>query len=204
MENIIITIGREYGSGGKYIGEKVAEKLNIPFYNDEIIEKAAEISNCNYSKISAYDETKKGNFIQSFNIVNPEEMFEYEKYHVLMNNTIKKLAETSSCVIIGRNSNNVLKNHKNTINIFIYSNNEEFKLERKMHLANLTRKEAEKIMKKVDKKRKEYYEYVNKNHKWGSKEEYDFLIDSNTLGIEKTIDLIINIYNDYKEKLKNN
>ena len=125
MKNIIITIGREYGSGGKYIGSEVAKKLNIPFYDKELLNKAHEKNGCNYSKLEEYDEVNKKsilNTINTFNFNDYDNIFNNEVYQNLMNKTIKEMADTSSCVILGRNSNNILRDRENVINIFIYSN----------------------------------------------------------------------------------
>lgn len=203
MKNVVITIGREYGSGGKYIGSKVAKRLNIPFYDKELINKTYEKNGCNYSKLEHYDENKRNKFLKSlevFNIYNPQGPFDYEIYHEMMSSTIKDLADAESCIILGRNSNQILKGKDNVINIFIYSNNLDFKIKRKMEIENMDYNSTLKKLKYVDKQRKKYYESLNKNTTWGNKNDYDFLIDSSLLGIDKTIDLIVDIYNKFKEK----
>ncbi len=206
MKNIVITIGREYGSGGKYIGLKVAKKLNIPFYDKEIINKTYEKNGCNYSKLNAYDEVKKTNFIKTLDLINMNNYDAtnnndlYDIYQKLISDTITELAASGSCVILGRNSNNILKNKKNVINIFIYSNDLEFKLKRKMLLENIDRNEALKRLKKVDKQRRQYYQSINKNKVWGNRYEYDFIIDSSVLDIDGTVDLIVDIYKKYEKK----
>lgn len=207
MKNIVITIGREYGSGGKYIGWKVAQKLNIPFYDREIINKTYEKNGCNYSKLSSYDEVKKNKLqkaLEMMNINNYDATADndlYDTYQNLVSKTILELAQNNSCVILGRNSNNILRNKKNVINIFIYSNDLEFKLKRKMLLDGIDRNEALKRLKYVDKKRKQYYQSINKNKIWGSRYDYDYLIDSATLDIDGTVDLIVDIYKKYQNKL---
>lgn len=198
MKNIIITIGREYGSGGKYIGQLVAEKLNIPFYDKELINKTYEKTGVSYSKINQYDETTSNSMLKQMhlmNTINSEEAYEAETYQILMSETISELAEKGSCVILGRNSNNILKGKNNVINIFIYSNDLNFKLQRKMKLENISRKEALNKLKKIDKQRKKYYENSNPKHIWGNRYDYDYLIDSSILGPDKTADLIVDIYN---------
>lgn len=203
MNNIVITIGREYGSGGKYIGEEVAKRLDIDFYDNEIIQKTYEKTDCNYSKLKQYDETRKSRLsLAAININNTEEVFEYEKYQQLIADTIKQIADSKSCVIIGRNANNILRDKNNVINIFIYSKNKDFKIKRKIKLENISYEEVENKMKQIDKKRKNYYEYLNKGNIWGDKKAYDFCIDSSILGIEKTIDLIVEIYKQYSLKNK--
>lgn len=204
MNNVVITIGREFGSGGKYIGKEVARRLGIKFYDEEIVAIAYEKYGANYSKLKEYDEIKKNTILKTLDFMSLksyEELFEDDKYQSLICKTVKEIAEESSCVIIGRNSNNILREKKNVINLFIYSNNQEFKIRRKMEVENLTYEEASKKIKKVDKQRKKFYEYLNQNSRWGSKKEYDFCIDSSILGIEKTIELIIDIYNK-KSKCK--
>ena len=200
MNNIVITIGREYGSGGKYIGMKVASKLSIEFYDDELLQKTYENNNCIYSKLEEYDEVKRSNMFNLGFFVsdNYDETFEYEKYQVLVSDTIRNLADTTSCVIIGRNANNILKGRSNVINIFIYSKDLDFKVKRKMELDNLSYEDCLERLKQIDKRRKKYYESVNKGKAWGAKDDFDFLIDSSILGVDGTVDLIVDIYNKYK------
>lgn len=203
MKNIVITIGREYGSGGKYIGEKLAKKLDIPFYDKELITKTYEKSGCNYSKLEQYDETKKSSFLQMLDLfqANPyAEAFSSEVYQTLMNRTIHELAESGSCVILGRNANRILKDCTHALHIFIYCKDMDFKVKRKMELLHLSYEESLKRIKQMDKKRKAYYESVNKNSAWGSRNDYDFCIDSSVLGVDGTVDLIAHICHQLIEK----
>ncbi len=202
MKNAVITIGREYGSGGKYIGEQVAEKLNIPFYDKEIIAKTYDRYGVNYSKLDAYDEKMKSSILKSlelFGTNNYEDVFDDTTIHGLISNTIKDYADSGSCVILGRNSNNILKERDNVINIFIYSNNLEFKIQRKMGLEEISHEEAFRKLKRIDKQRKDFYQSLN-DSKWGYRMDYDYLIDSEVLGIDGTIDLIVDIYTKYRNK----
>jgi cytidylate kinase len=202
MKKVIITIGREYGSGGKYIGKRVAEELGIKCYDKELLQKAYEKNGYSYSKLQQYDEQKRNGIIKALNLLNTNDYdaaFEDDMCRYIIAETIKDIASQESCVIIGRNANNILKDNSNTINIFIYSNNEDFKIKRKMQIENLSYEETEKRLKYVDKQRKKYYEQVNKNHIWGDKKEYDYCIDSYTLGIEGTVDLIVNIYKEFMD-----
>lgn len=197
MENLVITIGREYGSGGRYIGKQVAHKLNINFYDKELLQKTYEKGNCNYAKLEQYDETKRNNILKAMSMFNSndyEAAFEDDKCQTLISETIREIAQNESCVILGRNSNNILKNKKNVINIFIYSNDLDFKIKRKIELEKLSYQEALKELKRVDKRRKKYYENLNKNHIWGDKKDYDFCLDSSVLGVDGTADVIVNIY----------
>lgn len=205
MENVVITIGREYGSGGRYIGKEVAKRLNINFYDKELLQKTYEKNQCNYTKLEQYDETKRNSILKAMDLLNSnnyEAAFEDDRCQILISKTILDLAQNESCVILGRNANNLLKDKKNVINIFIYSNDLDFKIKRKMETEKLSYQEAFNKLKQVDKKRKKYYEYVNKNHIWGDKKDYDFCLDSSVLGIDGTIDLIVDIYKK-KEGIKN-
>ena len=203
MNNIVITIGREYGSGGKYIGQKLADALNIPFYDKEIINKTYEKNECNYSKLEEYDEVKRNGIIKLLNLISTgsnEMAFNDDTYQTLISSTITSLADTGSCVILGRNSNKILKGRKNVINIFIYSNNLEFKIGRKMEIENISYEEAYSRLKEVDKMRKRYYESQDKSNSWGNARDYDYLIDSSILGIDGTVELIKDIYIKYSKK----
>ena len=196
MQNIVITIGREFGSGGRYIGSEVAKRLNIPFYDKEILAKTYERNHINYSKLEEFDETKRNSILNILDILRTDAYNEValnEVYQDLIRKTIEDLA-LSPCVILGRNSNNILKNKKNAIHIFLYSKDLEFKIQRKMEVEGLTHKEAHEKLKKIDKQREEYYEFLNPNENWKDKDHYDLCIDTGKIGVEKTIELIVNLY----------
>ena len=202
MKNIVITIEREYGSGGKYIGEEVAKRLGYKFYDKELLNEIYESNDCNYALLEEFDEKTKSSLLKSLGLVRIENdsMFTEEKYHSLVKETIKKLAQSSSCVFIGRDTNQILKNEKNVIHFFIYAKDEEFKIRRKMERENLSYEQAKEKMHEVDRSRKKFYESLNKGHTWGIKEDYDFCIDSSILGVEETINLIVEIAKKFQEK----
>ena len=202
MKNIVITIEREYGSGGKYIGVEVAKRLDYKFYDKELLNEIYENNDCNYALLEEFDEKTKSSLLKSLGLVSIENdsMFTEEKYHGLVKETIKKLAESSSCVFIGRDTNQILKNEKNAIHFFIYAKDEEFKIRRKMERENLSYEQAKEKMHEVDRMRKKFYESLNKGHTWGIKEDYDFCIDSSILGVEETINLIVEIVKKFQEK----
>lgn len=144
---------------------------------------------------------QKNSFLKALGFIytdNPESAFTEEKYYELVRETIQKIASFESCVLLGRNTNQILKDQKNVLHFFIYAKDEEFKIQRKMKIENLSYDEAKEKMYKVDKMRKKYYETFNKSH-WGDKYDYDFCIDSSKLGIEKTIDLIVDIVKRFME-----
>lgn len=202
MKNIVITIGREYGSGGKYIGELVAKKLNIPFYDKEILTKTYEKNGINYSKLEQFDEVKQNALLKQFDLLNLnhyDDKFSSDVYQSLISETIKEVAENGSCIILGRNSNKILKDQKNTLHFFIFSKDLDYKVKRKMKLENMNYQQTLKKLKYIDKQRRKYYESLNKTGLWGNIKEYDYLLDSSILGVDKTAELIIDIYNKYKE-----
>ncbi len=203
--NVIITIGREYGSGGKYIGELVSKKLGIPFYDKNILTKAYEKNKCDYSKLEENDEKNKSEILKNlemFNMNNYKDngIYSSDVYQSIISDTIVDIANHGGCVILGRNANNILKGKNNVINIFIYSNNLDFKIRRKMKLNDVSYEEAKKQLKIIDKQRKKYYESINKGHIWGSIRDYDYCIDSSLLGVDKTADMLVDIYNNLLKK----
>lgn len=197
MSNFIITIGREYGSGGKEIGEKVAAKLGFNFYNKNLITEAAKKTGINEEILKNVNEKQKESFwytlamgmiSSSDNINSLAEIPSDEKMIIEQFKTIEEIAETENCVIVGRCSNHILKNRKNVINIFIYAPLEN-KIERISRLYNLDKKEAEEQIMQVEKERRSYYNYFT-NGEWGSKNDYDLCIDSSKLETYEIVNFI--------------
>ena len=195
---MIITIGREFGSGGKYIGERLAKDLGFKFYDEELIERVSKKKNIDVKLLNENDEKHKQSFwytlamssMSMYDSVNSlTELPSDDKYFIEMSKVIEEIAEEGNSVIIGRCSNIILKNRKDVINIFIYSQDEKFKIARKVEFAGLDEKKALKLMHKKDKERAAYYNYYT-NKIWGAKESYDLLIDSSKLGIDNTVEFI--------------
>lgn len=198
MDNIVITIGREFGSGGKYIGEELAKRLNIKFYDKELLKVVAEKENIDIKLLEKTDETKKGSFwyamsmasLSSSDSVNSLSNLPInEQIFLKETKIIQEIAKKESCVIIGRCSNIILKDNPNVKNIFVYASDMDFKIKRKVEFANMNQKEASKAILKKDKERAAYYNYFT-NEKWGAKEGYDLLIDTSKIGVENAINLI--------------
>lgn len=195
---MIITIGREFGSGGKYIGERLAEELNMKLYDAELIERVSKERNINIDLLSETDEKHKKSFwytlamasmSMSDSVNSLTELAADDKYFIEQAKVIEEIADEGNSIIIGRCSNVILKNRKNVVNIFVYSSDEKFKINRKMEFAGLDEKKALKLMHKKDKERAAYYNYYT-NQVWGDKQSYDLLVDSSKLGIENTVKLI--------------
>lgn len=192
--NKIITISREFGSGGKYIGEQVAKKLGIPFYDKAIIEKIAKETGLVEDFIERFSEyaPKKNIFAYSFvaRDLNGKSIEDY-----LMNiqrKVILDIAKEGPCVIVGRSADFILKDKEHLINVFIYGEKSE-KLKRITDLKNLDERSALKLMEETDKKRSINYKYYTDN-KWGERKNYTVMLNSTQIDVEKCIDVISNIY----------
>ena len=184
MKKKIITISREFGSGGRFIGEQIAKKLGIAYYDKNIISRIAEQSGLSpeYIQEKAELSPKKGLFAYAFagrDITGKSvEDILYEEQRKI----ILKLAEEESCVIIGRNADFILKDRKDVLNIFIHGNEKE-KAERICKLYDVTEKEAVKMMSDIDKRRMANYNFYT-DQKWGKATNYTLTLNSSELGYE--------------------
>ncbi len=191
---MVITIGREYGSGGKYIGEQLAERMNMKLYDKELIARVAEEEKIDINLLEANDEKKRDSFWSTAlatypSVMSVSDLSNNEKAFLRTSKVIEELAEKEDCIIIGRCSNVVLKDKENVVNVFIYASDMDFKVKRKMQFDNLSEKDTIKQIKKQDKERAVYYNY-HTGGTWGDKKEYDICIDTSKVGIENTIKLI--------------
>ncbi len=183
-KHIVITISREYGSGGRFVGQLLAEQLNIPFYDKEIISLAAKESGLSASYVKNVDETKNS---ASYVNNNDDRIFIAEK------KVINDIAKKSSCVIVGRCADYILKNNKNAIKIFLYSDDES-KVNRAIKYYGLDKNKALNKIKKINKERAKHYKFYT-NREWMNLSNYDFLFNVDKYGINKTVENIINIIN---------
>ncbi len=194
LENqIIITLSREYGSGGRYIGKLVAEKLGIKLYDKEFVAKLAEETGLS-SEYIENNEQKRGT-LETLNngyysgLSNSDELFIKES------ELIKKVANENSCVIVGRCADFILKENKNVFKVFVYSNMEN-KVKRATDIYGLDKNKAEKEINRINKLRANHYKYYTEKD-WSNPENYDICINSDSLGVERAADLI---YEMIKEK----
>ena len=189
--NIVITIAREYGSGGRYIGKLVAEKLGIKLYDKEFVKKVAEetglseefIKN-NEQKRDTLADLNNGYY---FGLNNADELFLKES------EIIKNTAEKESCVIVGRCADFILNDRKDVTKVFIYSNMEN-KVKRATEFYGLDKAKAEKEITRINKLRANHYKHYTEKE-WNNPNNYDICINSDTLGVEKSSDLICEIVN---------
>lgn len=194
----IITIGREYGSGGNEIGELLAERLGIPFYNKKLIAIAASQSGISEDLFYQNDETQPGSFIYSLvmgtypiidgNTIYPDLPLNH-KVFLAQFDAIKSIAKKGSCVIVGRCADYVLQDYPNLIRVFITADL-DFRVKRAIEKDNIPSKKAEDYVKKIDKKRASHYRYYTEK-KWGSASSYDICINSSKLGVDGTVNLLL-------------
>ena len=207
--NTIITIGRQFGSAGREIGEKVAAHFGIPCYDKELLSRAAKESGYCEEMIETHDERPTNSFL--YNLVMDTYSFGYNassfmdmpishKIFLAQFDTIKKMASENPCVIVGRCADYALSDYDNCINLFIYGN-EDKKVKRIMEKYNLTESKAKDMIVKKDKQRQSYYNYYS-SKKWGRADSYDLCINSSLLGIDGTVKLIIQAVEDFEEQRK--
>ena len=179
----IITIGREYGSKGRIIGEKLAERLGISFYDRKFLELAAIETGYSEEDLSEQDE-----FIDRKYFPYKTENLSEELFNIQSRLMVEK-AKNESCVIVGRCSDIILKDFANVVHIFIYGE-EDDRVQTIMERNQTDEIKARKELKKVEKMRKNYYQYYT-DTEWGSRENKDLLINSSTSGVEGAIELIL-------------
>lgn len=180
-KKIIITIAREYGSGGRYVGKVLSKKLGISFYDKELISIISEKTGFSKSYVSNNDQKLSS---PKYEKNNDDRIFIAEE------KIIKNLAKKESCVIVGRCSNYILKNNKNTVHIFLYSD-EVNKVKRAVKYYGLKEKDALKQINKINKERSKHYKYYTKED-WYDINNYDLALNVDSLGIEKTAEVIKN------------
>lgn len=192
MQNFIITIARQYGSGGKTIGHMLAEKLSVPCYDREIITMASEDSGINQELFS--DEKLKPGFFSAFRrkfkdnkLVSPESsaFIENDNLFKYQAKIIHQLSAQGSCVIIGRCADYILKDNKNVVRVLIHAPN-DFCYEQASKVDSLPENELRKKIAQVDDYRGKFYEYFT-GEKWLNAKNYDLCINSAVLGFEGTV-----------------
>ncbi len=182
----VITIGREYGSGGRFIAKLVAERLGISFYDNELITEACKESGLSPAILETYDEKTDGFF--SVAGMYSYDMSLSQKVFLAQFDAIKKIAENESCVIVGRCADYVLKDNENLVSIFICAPMDE-KVKRVTEYYGINPDKAVSTITKKDKKRRGYYNYYT-DLDWGKAANYDMCINSK-LGIEQCVNLIV-------------
>ena len=203
MGNYVITIARQYGSGGRTLGQMLADRLGIPLYDKNILRMASDDSGIHekfFTRVDEYNSVKppvfgksaiyKGELIppQSKEFVSDKNLFNYQA------KIIRELAEKESCVIIGRCSNRILKDYPNVLSVFVHAS-WEFRMQKAADKLGRPEKELEEFLLKDDKRKTEYYHrFVGGD--WTDATQYDLCLDSSRLGFEKCLEMI-----EYNKKL---
>ncbi len=195
---MIISVGREFGSGGHIIAERLAEKFALPLYDFNLLKEIASEKNLDTRHIKKYDELPR-NFLSSRTVRgfsnSPEETIANMQFDYLR----KKAAGGISFVVVGRCAEEVLKEYPGLISIFVLADM-DWKIKRIAEYEKISEAEAENMIKKYNKKRKAYHNYYCQ-WKWGDSRNYDVSINSSKLGIEETADMLEMYINSRREHL---
>ena len=191
MAKRIITISREFGSGGRFVGEEVAKKLGIAYYDKNVINEIAEKSGLSpeYIQENAELSPKKGMFAYALAGRDITGRSVEDMVHEAQRKVILELAEKASCVIIGRNADYILKDRDDVLNVFIHGNMPE-KTQRIIRLYNVDEKKAVKMMADTDKRRMTNYNFYTE-HKWGKASNYTLCLNSSQLGYDRCEKIIM-------------
>ena len=198
-KEFVVTIGRQYGSGGREIGKKLAEKTGAEFYDKELITLAAKKHGMSEKVFESVDEKPTNSLLYSLAVgaygmdggspywgetVLPIN----DKVYQIQAGLIEELAEKGSCVIVGRCADFILRDRKDTVSVFLTAD-EAFREDRAVNLYGCDPKKVSDIIRKTDKKRSNYYEYRT-NQRWGEASHYDLCINVSKFGIDNCVELI--------------
>ena len=192
--NRVITISRQFGSGGRTIGRQVAAKLGIPCYDHELIDQLAEKSGFAKEYIQERGEyTERGGWLaNALSGRSGGGMNNQDHIWIAQRELILELANKGPCVIVGRCANYILKDHADCLNVFIHASLEQ-RAERIVKLYGERPESPEKRLKDKDKRRRAYYQFYTDTD-WGKAENYHVALDSGALGVDKCVELIASLY----------
>ncbi len=203
MKHPIITIEREYGSGGSVIGKLVARDLGIPFYNHEILDMASERLGVPVAKLEGAEESSPKSFLYALLMnSNPARTMEdnipvSDKLYITETQIIKELAEQGSCVIVGRCANWILRDNLYRFSTFIYAKR-DFRLRYAQDTYNVPARDIDSILPRVDSRREKFYN-INTGGNWHDKGNYVMCLNSGLLGIENTAKIIVSAVEHFPE-----
>ncbi len=203
MTKKVITISRAFGSGGRTIGKEVAQRLGIPYYDKELVDRVAEESGFHADFIEEAGEYAPVTNSFLFNIAvspNPMAMMNHmsmaDQLFVCQTNVIRRLADEGPCVIIGRCADYILKDREDCLHVFIHSDMQS-RAKRIVEKYGETRQSPEKRLTDKDNKRRVYYKhYTSRN--WGDAQNYHLCLNSGMVGVEKCADIIVDVAKMYK------
>lgn len=202
--NYVITIARGFGSGGKYIGKELSKRLGIPCYDSKILKIASNASGINENLFHQVDERlRKNKFIKKLTqaskrdyVVGPTErqFTSDDNLYNIQREIIEKLADTQSCIIIGKCANHILRERDNVVSVYIEAPRKDC-VESIKNLLGVTDEEAHSMIQKTDKYRADYYEYYTRGEDWTNPVLYDMTLNSARIGRDRCVDLIIDYLN---------
>ena len=207
-ENTIFCIGRQYGSGGRYVGRRLADKLGIPFYDKELVAITAKESGLSEALFQNADEKASSNLFYSLAVggyplstgtFGATEMPLNDQLFLIVSQTIKKLADKGGCVIIGRCADYILRDYPNMMSAFIEAPLQD-RVTRAVKYYGLNAEKANEMCLKNDKKRANFYNYYS-DKKWGACRTYDLTVNSAKLGIDGCVDTIISFRDIWQRHL---
>lgn len=199
MEHRIIAIGRQFGSGGHEIASRLSEELGVPLYDRDLVEMAAEKLGLSEITVETVDESVFNTFLSAYryNGFAPRRIPLNDSTFETQSKIIENLAKKGPCIFVGRCADYVLRDNPLCLNLFVYASLED-RTERIMKRYDISKKEAEASIKKMDHRRKQYYEtYTDRT--WGSIKSHKILFNISQLGITQTIDTIKHLYSNQIE-----
>ena len=194
----VITISRQYGSGGHEVGEKLAQKLNLPFYDKALIAMAAKKSGLSEEVFADADEKATSSLLYSMvmgsyafgaRVPSINEMPINDKLFIIQSDIIKKAAEEGPCVIIGRCADYILRDHPNCLNVFVHADKSS-RIKRIVALGHCEEKKAPDFVTKKDKQRANYYNFYS-NNRWDDLQNYDLTIDPSRFSVDLAVEMLI-------------
>ena len=206
MDEFIITISREYGSGGRYVGETLAKELAVPFYDKDIIQMAAKKSGLSEGLVEQSEEYLPNTFLHNlkysaysgYDSVTFYEAPVTDKVFLAQSDVIKELASQGSCIIVGRCAGYILRDDPRLVTVFIRAALDD-KVDRAVKYYNLSAEKAPERIRKIDKHRTNYYRYYT-NRQWGSFDNFDLAINTTFTGIDGAVALIATMLRGRKEQ----
>ena len=199
MSRKIITITRQYGSGGREIGERLAQSLGIEFYDNRLLEIAAKDSGIHKNHFEENDEKRTNSFLYLLSTTYGQGGIPFDDTLFFAQlNAIQKVASEHACVIIGRCADYALRDFNNVINLFI-SAPFDYRVKRAVEVYGIEEKHAAEYVKRIDKQRTSYYNYYT-DKRWGQPQNYELCVDSAALGIDGSVKLIEDFIKMYYEK----
>ena len=194
--NYIITISRQFGSGGRLVGKKLAESLEIPFYDKELITMSAQQSGYSKEIFEKADERATNSLLYTLSMnsyllhgmTGLNELPLNDRVFLIQSEIIRKMASEGPCVIVGRCADYVLKEHPRCLNFYIYADLQS-RVDRATTVYGMEKEKAAENIQKLDKKRASYYNFYS-NLRWGLAENYDLCVNSSSVGIDGTVEML--------------